>query len=205
MIDCNHATEVGWWVLKLPSSGNIKQKLPPEKSPLTPWWKITIQFFQWQPTKRVVQKSISIYRGFPDRFLSTWFRPSLRAMIASTWVSSVLQPRPTALMRASSWDTMPLGTKFMREWWGLKKKLQAAWRCRHVPCFLLICRHMSTWISIGIEASLAIYDDTYPLVIKHGNGQSPMNGDFNSKIKWSIFHCHVDYWRVCFFKDHRCT
>ena len=30
------------------------------------------------------------------------------AMIASIWVSSVLQPRPTALMRVSSWDTMPL-------------------------------------------------------------------------------------------------
>ena len=33
----------------------------------------------------------------------------------------------------------------------------------------------------------------YPLVIKHGNGKSPINGGFNRKIiaKWSIFHCHV--------------
>ena len=30
-------------------------------------------------------------------------------------------------------------------------------------------------------------------VIKHGNGKSPTNGDFDRKSthKWSIFHCHV--------------
>ena len=39
----------------------------------------------------------------------------------------------------------------------------------------------------------------YPLVIKHGNGESPMNGRFRRKItdKWSSFqHAMFDYRRV---------
>ena len=33
----------------------------------------------------------------------------------------------------------------------------------------------------------------YPLVIKDGNGKSPINGGFNKNIiyKWSMFRCHV--------------
>ena len=40
----------------------------------------------------------------------------------------------------------------------------------------------------------------YPLVIKHGNGKSRINGGFGRKIteKWSTFRCHAmfDYRRV---------
>ena len=38
---------------------------------------------------------------------------------------------------------------------------------------------------------------TYPLVIKHGNGEPPLNGGVHRKItgKWSICNCH-DYRRV---------
>ena len=34
---------------------------------------------------------------------------------------------------------------------------------------------------------------SYPVVIKHGNGESPKNGGFSWKIteKWSMFHCYV--------------
>ena len=69
---------------------------------------------QWQ-TSRLQQAFLVgwITPGFPDLF---WvfhqavecFSSRPQAMIASIWVSSVLQPRPTALMRVSSWDTMPL-------------------------------------------------------------------------------------------------
>ena len=37
------------------------------------------------------------------------------------------------------------------------------------------------------------HSPVYPLVIKHGNGKSSLNGGCLRKItdKWSIFHCHV--------------
>ena len=43
----------------------------------------------------------------------------------------------------------------------------------------------------------------YPLVMKHGNGKSPLNGGFNRKItdKWSVFVAMFDYRRVSNFLD----
>ena len=42
-------------------------------------------------------------------------------------------------------------------------------------------------------ARFGIRIQRYPLVIKHGNGKSSINGGFNRKMteKWFLFHCHV--------------
>ena len=54
------------------------------------------------------------------------------------------------------------------------------------------------WVSATATAT-DVRDPTYPLVIKHGNGKSPVDKGFNKKItdKWSIFqHAMFDYRKV---------
>ena len=52
---------------------------------------------------------------------------------------------------------------------------------------IIVARSLSSF-----RVTIVIFH-SYPLVIKHGNGQSPMDRGLNRKItyKWSIFHCHV--------------
>ena len=58
-----------------------------------------------------------------------------------------------------------------------------------------------TWNSTPVDAQVLLFNKRYPstclaqnpLVIEHGNWQSPIRGGFNGKIiyKLKIFHCHV--------------
>ena len=72
---------------------------------------------------------------------------------------------------------MPENALGVKRWWRL-------WRGEQRFDFL------SRWLSVKY---LVLPFLKYPLVMKHGNGKSTMNGGFNRKNidKWAILHCHV--------------
>ena len=83
------------------------------------------------------------------------------------------------------------------------KSLNTSWVLAWLgyPCPLMLFPSVANWANVcwfvpeeGQEVQWGSTSlNVYPLVIKHGNGQSPMDGDVDRKItnNLTIFHCYV--------------